>query len=139
MIFNLPMMKKIIANTLMFSLLVLFFNNSNAQMAARMVQDFDNNWKFYLGNAEDAKNISFNDASWRSLNLPHDWSIELPFDSTSPTGNGGGALRGGMGWYRKTFSLPASSKDKNVKKAGTIQLTASGDGLQSSSIVITTK
>jgi beta-galactosidase len=41
-------------------------------------------------------------------------AIELPFDSTSPTGNGGGALRGGIGWYRKTFTVPASSKGKNV-------------------------
>ena len=49
----------------------------------------------------------------RSLNLPHDWSIELPFDSTSPTGNGGGALRGGTGWYRKTFTLPTAQYGKH--------------------------
>ena len=87
---------------------------ATAQTTTRAIQDFDSNWKFYLGNADDAKDISFNDASWRSLTLPHDWSIELPFDSTSPTGNGGGALRGGIGWYRKAFSLPALPQGKHV-------------------------
>ena len=108
------MTKKIITSTLTLLILASISFYSYAQPAARTVQDFDNNWKFYLGNADDAKSISFNDASWHTLNLPHDWSIELPFDSTSPTGNGGGALRGGIGWYRKTFTVPASSKEKHV-------------------------
>ena len=75
---------------------------------------FNKDWKFFLGDAPNAANENFNDAAWRRLQLPHDWSIELPFDSTSPTGTGGGALRGGMGWYRKTFTLPAASKGKNI-------------------------
>ncbi|WP_243751646.1 glycoside hydrolase family 2 TIM barrel-domain containing protein [Niastella caeni] len=79
-----------------------------------MREDFDRNWTFNLGNVSRAEDASFNDASWRKLNLPHDWSIELPFDSTSPTGTGGGALRGGLGWYRKTFTLPATDKGKNI-------------------------
>jgi beta-galactosidase len=77
-------------------------------------ESFNKNWKFFLGDVTKASNEDFNDAGWRSLQLPHDWSIELPFDSASPTGTGGGALRGGIGWYRKTFSLPASSKGKNI-------------------------
>ena len=107
-------MKKIISNILMTFILAAISFYANAQTAVRTAQDFDNNWKFYLGNADNAKNISFNDASWRNLNLPHDWSIELPFDSTSPTGNSGGALRGGIGWYRKTFTIPESSKGKHI-------------------------
>jgi beta-galactosidase len=75
---------------------------------------FNQDWKFYLGEAKEAASENFDDAGWRNLQLPHDWSIELPFDSTSPTGTGGGALRGGIGWYRKTFRLPASSKGKNI-------------------------
>jgi beta-galactosidase len=86
---------------------------SHAQ-TTRVREDFDKNWTFNLGNVTHAQDVSFNDASWRKLNLPHDWSIELPFDSTSPTGTGGGALRGGLGWYRKTFTLPASDKGKNI-------------------------
>jgi len=77
-------------------------------------ESFNKDWKFFLGDVKEAFNEDFNDAGWRSLQLPHDWSIELPFDSTSPTGTGGGALRGGIGWYRKTFSLPAASKGKNI-------------------------
>ncbi len=107
-------MRKIIYQIFLLFLLAPGFSAGYAQTTARTVQDFDGNWKFYLGNADSAKEISFNDASWRSLNLPHDWSIELPFDSASPTGNGGGALRGGIGWYRKTFTLPASSQGKNI-------------------------
>lgn len=95
-------------------LALAFVFNCVAQNGSRIVEDFGKNWKFFLGNNEDAKNFSFNDADWRKLNLPHDWSIELPFDSTSPTGNGGGALRGGIGWYRKTFTVPAATKDKKL-------------------------
>ncbi|WP_207515335.1 glycoside hydrolase family 2 TIM barrel-domain containing protein [Longitalea luteola] len=93
--------------------LCCFFNSLYAQ-PARVREDFDKNWTFHLGDIAGAKSTSFDDASWRKLNLPHDWSIELPFDSTSPTGTGGGALRGGLGWYRKTFTLPASDKGKNI-------------------------
>src|SRR5690348_16955963 len=84
----------------------------NAQI--RNIENFDNDWKFILDSVNSYYATDVNDASWRTLDLPHDWSIEMPFDSTSPTGTGGGALRGGLGWYRKTFSLPESSKGKNV-------------------------
>src|SRR5882757_5217348 len=85
-----------------------------AQYNTRTKINFNKDWKFYLGDDPDAKNANFDDSKWRSLRLPHDWSIELPFDSTSPAGIGGGALNGGIGWYRKTFTVSASSKDKNV-------------------------
>jgi len=100
--------------SMFFSLLLSFFTVTLFAQSARLTENFDNGWKFNPGDVNNANDPLFNDASWRSLNLPHDWSIELPFDSTSPTGTGGGALRGGMGWYRKTFTLPASSKNKHV-------------------------
>jgi len=75
-------------------------------------QLFTEDWKFILDSTNDYRKTDVNDANWRTLNLPHDWSIELPFDSASPTGTGGGALRGGVGWYRKTFLLPAADKNK---------------------------
>jgi beta-galactosidase len=92
-------------------ILISFSFSLNAQ---RVVANFDDDWKFKLDSVNSYENTDADDASWRTLNLPHDWSIEMPFDSTSPTGTGGGALRGGIGWYRKTFTLPASSKDKNI-------------------------
>ncbi len=79
----------------------------------RTTDKFNNNWKFFLGDEPAATDNSFNDKAWRNLNLPHDWSIELPFDAGSPTGNGGGALRGGTGWYRKTFTLPIAGSSKH--------------------------
>ncbi len=83
-----------------------------AQSNPRQVVDFNKAWKFHLGAAETAKNSAFNDTKWRSLNLPHDWSIEGSFSKEHPATPGGGALPGGMGWYRKTFQIPVSSKGK---------------------------
>ena len=83
---------------------------SSAQV--RSVADFNNGWKFFSGNDSLASNTNYNDAQWRSLNLPHDWSIESNFSSSFPATNQGGALPGGIGWYRKTFTVPASSKNK---------------------------
>ncbi len=99
-------------------ILCLAFVFLSAQLFAqhppsRTTKLFTTGWKFYLGDNDSAKNEDYNDSSWCSLTLPHDWSIEFPFDSTSPTGTGGGALRGGIGWYRKTFSLPAA-EGKNI-------------------------
>jgi beta-galactosidase len=95
-------------------LTVLFFYNAvTAQTGFVRTRPFNDGWKFFLGDAPAAE-PSFNDDSWRKLKLPHDWSIELPFDSTSPTGTGGGALRGGIGWYRKTFTLPAAEKGRRI-------------------------
>lgn len=75
--------------------------------------DFNQDWKFYLGNPQHAEDSQFKDQQWRSLSLPHDWSIEGEFSDNNPSGNAGGALPGGIGWYRKTFKLPAA-KDKKV-------------------------
>jgi beta-galactosidase len=54
------------------------------------LQPFDDNWKFAPGDSADARNNNFNDASWRKLDLPHDWSIEGKPDSLNTTGNDGG-------------------------------------------------
>ena len=85
---------------------------TNAQV--RSVIDFDKDWKFFLGNDSKAVSLNYNDAKWRILNLPHDWSIEGSFSEKNPATNQGGALPGGIGWYRKTFTVPISAKNKNV-------------------------
>lgn len=77
----------------------------------RTVLNFDKDWKFQLGDASGAENVNFNDSSWRTLNVPHDWSIEGQFSESNPATPGGGALPGGVGWYRKTFTVsPADLK-----------------------------
>lgn len=107
-------MKKIVSLSSAIFFLLFIAGNLAAQVKTERTRSFNTGWKFFLGDNASASAPSFNDAAWRSLNLPHDWSIELPFDKDSPTGNGGGALRGGIGWYRKTFTLPLSVKDKLV-------------------------
>ena len=75
---------------------------------------FNQGWRFHLGDLPDAKDQGFDDSQWRTLNLPHDWSIEGEFDERTPPGTGGGALPGGTGWYRKTFNVPVTAKGKLV-------------------------
>src|SRR5687767_9892394 len=77
-------------------------------------QNFSRGWKFHLGDVDGAQNIAFDDSAWRELDLPHDWSMELPFRESSPAGSGGGYLDGGVGWYRKTFTVPAEYSDKQI-------------------------
>ena len=77
-------------------------------------QLFDNDWKFLLGDSPAASSINFDDKSWRTLDLPHDWSIEGTLDTNNPMGNDGGYFPAGIGWYRKTFAVPESWKNKRV-------------------------
>jgi beta-galactosidase len=82
--------------------------------AARIVSSFDAAWLFLKGDAADASERDFNDTAWRRLDVPHDWSIEGPFDEKNPTGGGGGFLPAGVGWYRKHFNLPAHYQDRRI-------------------------
>jgi beta-galactosidase len=75
---------------------------------------FNQDWRFHLGEVADGRNPTLNDSAWRRLNLPHDWSIEGELSEKHPAGTGGGALPGGVGWYRKTFTMPLTAKEKLV-------------------------
>ena len=81
---------------------------------SRIVQNFNKDWKFKLGDHPEAKNDSADFSSWRSLELPHDWSIEGSFDESYPTKPEGGALPAGTGWYQKNFSIPEDWNDRKV-------------------------
>ncbi len=81
---------------------------------ARQTLDFDKGWRFNLGEVAGAEKPATSDAKWRSLNLPHDWSVEGKFSKDNPATPEGGALPGGIGWYRKIFTVPASSKSKLI-------------------------
>ncbi len=80
----------------------------------RTSDTFDFGWKFHLGDAPGAEQSGFADATWRALDLPHDWSIEGAYDEHAPTGGSGGYLPTGIGWYRKTFALPESERGRRV-------------------------
>jgi len=72
----------------------------------RQVQSFDAGWRFNRGDVPGAEQPQYDDAAWRQLDVPHDWSIAGPFAETNQTGGAGGFLPSGVGWYRKDFTLP---------------------------------
>lgn len=76
--------------------------------------NFDTSWKFHLGDVTGAQAMTFDDSAWTALDVPHDWSISLPFNQSSAAGAGGGYLDGGIGWYRKTFTLPSTAQGQHV-------------------------
>lgn len=84
-----------------------------AQNAApRGSVSFDGGWRFLKSDARGAEKPAFNDAAWRALSLPHDWSIEGPFAERNNTGASGAFLPAGVGWYRKRFTLPAGDAQR---------------------------
>jgi beta-galactosidase len=89
-----------------------FVNNYDG--ARTSTESFDLGWKFNLGDAMGAQAATFDDSSWASLDVPHDWSISLPFNQNSAASFSGGYLDGGVGWYRKTFTLPAESAGQRI-------------------------
>lgn len=66
---------------------------------------WDEGWRFALHNDDKPHEITFDDHAWRVLDLPHDWAIEGDFYALNPSGANGGALPGGIGWYRKHLNL----------------------------------
>jgi len=94
-----------------------FLTQSFAKVSQREMP-FDDNWKFSLQDVKGTEKPSFNDKTWRSIDLPHDWSIEKlpgqetgkvigPFSKESKGTTATGYTVGGVGWYRKTFTLDA--------------------------------
>jgi beta-galactosidase len=100
-------------NLLVFTIVLFACNKINNDTTAyRNVFSFNKDWQFTLG--DTTGNRPELDKDWRNLNLPHDWSIEGEFNEKHPATPGGGALPGGIGWYRKTFILPEVDKNKLV-------------------------
>lgn len=96
------------------SILLFCIGFSVVASAQRKVESFDENWHFMLGDDSLAKSPNYNDIKWRVLNLPHDWSIEGNFSEKNPTTQAEGGLPAGIGWYRKTFTVPVGAKGKEV-------------------------
>lgn len=83
--------------------------------AGRLHDSFDFDWKFKLGAADGAEAPFFDDSAWTDVQLPHDWSMTLPYLSPQQGGSGSmGFMQGGIGWYRKTFAVPAAWKGRRV-------------------------
>ncbi len=87
---------------------------AGAAEQVRIITPFDTGWRFLKAEAADAEKPGFDDAAWRKLDVPHDWSIEGPFDEKNPAGGAGGFLPAGVGWYRQHFTLPAGDARRRV-------------------------
>lgn len=97
---------------LLIGLIIFAILFSCSQENPRNVEDFNIDWKFQLGENAEAMAADFDDSTWRKLDLPHDWSIEGEFSPEHPTRAAGGFLPAGIGWYRKSFTVPEALKDK---------------------------
>lgn len=87
-------------------------NVSLSTYAEHKCQLFNFGWKFQLGNPEGAERIDYDDSTWRTLDLPHDYQFEQPWDEKENKGRG--FKRMCEGWYRKTFNVPESLKGLRV-------------------------
>jgi beta-galactosidase len=73
---------------------------------ARVIQQFTTGWKFVQADAKGAEKPDLDDSAWTGVRLPHDWSIAGPFKEDAPSKGAGAFASTGIGWYRKTFTVP---------------------------------
>jgi beta-galactosidase len=92
--------RKLIAGVLILSFAVLCACSTGKK---RDEINFNPGWKFTLKGDDNSWTPWLDDSSWRVVDLPHDWSVEGDFSADNPATPGGGALPGGIGWYRKSF------------------------------------
>lgn len=109
--------------------LLVFFQVSFAQERTEIC--LTDGWKFHKGTAENAYQIDFDDATWQTVSVPHDWAIYGPFDkeidkqvvaieqncekvASEKTGRTGSLPYIGEGWYRNRFSLPNNISGQKV-------------------------
>ena len=85
----------------------------NSYSGTERSENFNDNWKFYLGDASGAEEPGFNDSSWDQVNLPHDYSIEQDYTTSGEAESG--YLPGGTGWYRKNFTIDSSAEGKRIR------------------------
>jgi len=95
-----------------FFLIVLFAPNIFGQVASLQPLKINDHWKFQRGDFKNGAAPDFDDSKWRTLNLPHDWSVEAPLNQSLASATG--YLPGGIGWYRKTIDISLAQKDKKL-------------------------
>ena len=94
-----------------------YANNNTPKNDPLKRLNFDSNWKFIQQDVSGGEQINFDDTSWRTLDLPHDWSIEGEYNESNPMGAQCGYLPAGFGWYRKTITVPQNWKGKHIEIA----------------------
>ena len=108
------MLKSLRITQISLVLLIFVVGNIFAQEKAQRNLLFDYDWRFNLGDITAASTVNFDDSNWRTLDLPHDWSIEGTVSPKNPMGGAGGYFPAGTGWYRKQFNVPADWKSRRV-------------------------
>ncbi len=92
----------------------------------RITECFGSGWLFQLDDSPEQTGFdplsetrfsspTLDDAMWRGVCLPHDWSVEGPFDKDAVAGGDGGFLPCGVGWYRKHFCFKPKDSGKTVE------------------------
>lgn len=102
---------------LLIFLSAIFFSCSNT--GNNPTNDWDTSfsfdWKIAKGDQQSAIQANFDDSSWETVDIPHDWAIAGPFGELTEAGNTGKLPWKGEGWYRKTFELKEMDKDKRLQ------------------------
>jgi len=127
-----PSARPIVRALVAVAFIMLLVTQRSAADSPRQHLSLDANWKFHLGDDwPDALSLvnsgtgsgpaseRFADSYWRAVNLPHDWAVELPFDSSADGSHGFKPLgrafpSNSIAWYRHTFELPASDSGKRI-------------------------
>ncbi len=99
---------------LRYIVLIFIFIAACDGLSAETVLPFNSDWRFRLKDDVGYASADFDDSSWRTVDVPHDWSIEGAYDRSNPSGPQGGFMPCGTGWYRKSFVLPDSLDNKRV-------------------------
>ena len=122
---------KLLTITLIISLVVLFGCTNKEDSNQRQIISLKQDWKFTLGDQKNAQTVAFDDSQWDTIEVPHDWAIYGPFDENNDIyetivyedgetvpqirrGRTGGLPYMGVGWYRKSFDVPANAKNKKL-------------------------
>ena len=129
---TLPILCRCLLAALLAATATPMFADDQPAVSPREHLSLDANWKFHLGDdwpgalhldkagaSTGPAAEKFGDISWRTLDLPHDWAIELPFDKNSDTSHGfkpvgPGFPKNSIGWYRRNFDLPAADSGKRI-------------------------
>jgi beta-galactosidase len=108
-------------NILFFATFLVFSSMLHAAAAPatqrpRVIEQFTTGWRFLQADAPGAEKPSFDDSAWAAVTLPHDWSIAGPFKQDAPSRGAGAFAPNGIGWYRKTFTVPDVDATANATR-----------------------
>lgn len=110
------MIKTNLLFTIFFLLMIASCSKINeTELKVREIEKFTHQWKFHQGDIEEAFLPDFDDSAWPKFDLPHDWSIHEPYNIDNPGGAGTKFMIGGIGWYRKSFYVPAEKANKRFE------------------------